>query len=408
MNACLSSKQIVKAKKLLTNKLDFMEFNLTKNEKIVLHGSYVVGICKLYNQLWESDVLSNELINMNALQKLRDYYLYEAQLALIEMEQKSILPDIQTLNSFIQSLCIQNPSRVLEALTLLPTMKLMKIIPDDFTYSILFNALGKVGYLQETLQLYNRLLEDKQVLDTSTINSLLRAFVTSENPMYTIKLFNEMMNSKDVNIFSDKFEPDKITFTILFLAIAKYISKLSLENEYYTTSTTTNKISNKDTMQTKSLTSTFNLKPIIIEDLTPLLSQYEKLNIIEMSINNYNYDIMNQFYSNYNEEDYDTISSKDLYNDKKYLAMSNEYHKNIDSILMNLYKMMKETYRIEVDNVMLKTLNSLFNNMNMNNNIFFSTIEFNINDNRFVGFSKETSRYIFEDLVISGVHPSEV
>ena len=70
-------------------------------------------------------------------------------------------PDTATLNAFIQGLCamgnnidetgkIRGGSRVADALLVLRAMRREQIVPDDYTYSILFAALGRwyfiIGY----------------------------------------------------------------------------------------------------------------------------------------------------------------------------------------------------------------------------------------------------------------------
>lgn len=70
--------------------------------------------------------------------------LDDAKTALSNMARNQIAPDTATVNAFLQALCSLARPKVAEGLLLLTAMVDLKIIvPDDYTYSILFKALGK-------------------------------------------------------------------------------------------------------------------------------------------------------------------------------------------------------------------------------------------------------------------------
>lgn len=182
---------------------------LTSKELAVLHGSYVIGLCSL--------AVSAEDVGD------REIYLKEAQFELIAMEESKLKPDTATMNAFIQALCAMQPARVTDALLILRAMKIENIGPDDYTYSILFTALGKEGFIDEALQLFR---STDRLMDTPALNALLRAFIGGPDPMQAVQIYQEMVSSNSSIIENGQFTPSKYTFTILFLAISRSISPL--------------------------------------------------------------------------------------------------------------------------------------------------------------------------------------
>jgi pentatricopeptide repeat protein len=180
---------------------------LTPKELAVLHGSYVIGLCSL--------AVSAEDIED------REIYLKEAQFELIAMEESKLKPDTATMNAFIQALCAMQPARVTDALLILRAMKIENIGPDDYTYSILFTALGKEGFIDEALQLFR---STDRLMDTPALNALLRAFIGGPDPMQAVQIYQEMVSSNSSIIENGQFTPSKYTFTILFLAISRSLA----------------------------------------------------------------------------------------------------------------------------------------------------------------------------------------
>lgn len=180
---------------------------LSPKELAVLHGSYVIGLCSL--------AVSAEDIED------REIYLKEAQFELIAMEESKLKPDTATMNAFIQALCAMQPARVTDALLILRAMKIENIGPDDYTYSILFTALGKEGFIDEALQLFR---STDRLMDTPALNALLRAFIGGPDPMQAVQIYQEMVSSNSSIIENGQFTPSKYTFTILFLAISRSLA----------------------------------------------------------------------------------------------------------------------------------------------------------------------------------------
>jgi pentatricopeptide repeat protein len=152
----------------------------------------------------------------------RELFIKEAQYELINMEENRLKPDTATMNAFIQALCSMLPARITDALLILRAMKIEDIQPDDYTYSILFTALGKEGYVDEALQLFRN---TDRYMDTPALNSLLRAFISGPNPLQAIQIYNEIISQNSM-IENGKFLPSKYTFTILYLAISRSICPL--------------------------------------------------------------------------------------------------------------------------------------------------------------------------------------
>ena len=470
MSACLSAKKIMKAKLLLNDEKLFqlLEYRLTTRDKIALYGAYSIGLCQLHNQLWDRRdgidplLLHHHQFDSNVI-KLRAVYLYEAQLALIGMERQGLTPDVATMNAFIQSHCVQHPSRVIDALTLIPSMQAVGITPDKFTYSILFTALGKYGYLNETLALFrmidassrssssrgsSRSSSTATVLDTSAFNSLLRSFVSGSSPLDCIKLFHHLTNKNDSIGVIEDFIPDKITFTILFLSIVKHLSSSSLSSssdDHYDYDASRDGAFDRsfdqrddDYLQlgsSSSSSSTTSISSSIIKlNLSsPLLKAYQRLAITELQLPTDNDD---DFSTQHNDDDDDddddsvsssgsrggvkynqpTISSQlDSYLNSKREADGQQQLKsssslsssmNIDRVLLKLYKSMRDYYAINPDVMMVKTISSLFNSKQQrSSSSIFDAIDISHSKR---SISTDTARYIFEDLVILGVHPTEV
>jgi len=439
MSACLSAKKIMKAKQLLNDEKLFqlLDYRLTTRDKVALHGAYSIGLCQLHNQLWDRrDQMDPLLFDGNVI-KLRDVYLYEAQLSLIGMERQSLTPDVATMNAFIQSLCVQYPSRVIDALSLIPTMKAINIRPDKFTYSILFTALGKYGYLNETFALF-RTIDDNdstsrgtRVLDTSAFNSLLRSFVSGTSPLDCIHLFQQLTSKNDTIGIIEDFVPDKITFTILFLSIVKHLSSMdsnydSSRDAFDLSSTNADNDDDDDDDEYRQLSYVSNSIPINsgssniikLNISSPLLKTYQKLSIVNLQL-----PTDDTFDDN---DDADTVTSGKILQHQTVSSQLDSYLKskreqatgqqqlksstsssplNIDRALLRLYKSMRDYYGISPDVTMIKTISSLFSSKQSSGNIF-DAIDISNSNNRRI--STDTARYIFEDLVILGVHPTEV
>ena len=197
MNGCIEARNMVLARKLL-------EIGRNRYPHILssLYGTYLIGLCKQSCSSRDIDYASTVYSDM----LLRNYSL-----------------DIATTNAYIQGLCeVKRDVR-----TALQVFYNMSIEPDDYTYSILFSALGKEGHLEDALRLYHRA---HRYMDTPAINSLLRAFLSSDEPLDAIRFFSCLTNSNST-ISSETLIPNRITFTILFASLLKSTKSCGTRDE---------------------------------------------------------------------------------------------------------------------------------------------------------------------------------
>ena len=132
---------------------------------------------------------------------------------------------VAVMNSYLHSLCTCNTTRVQEALECVRHMLAHGPAPDSYTYSILFTMLGKQGLIEDALQFYTS-SKDSMVsaLDSTAMNSLFRAFVCGPLPIQALQLYEQLVAHNHRLGDVETFVPDKVTFTILFLALARTCS----------------------------------------------------------------------------------------------------------------------------------------------------------------------------------------
>lgn len=219
MNACFQSRNFQKAREVLRQARDLFGI-LSKEDLAALYSAYITGLCKSHVQLMKTNDPSKKISSKK--------YFLEAQNTMLKMLNKEMLPNIAAINAFMQSLCVFPQPFLKEALIFLKEAKKCQIIPDAYTYSILFGSLGKNGQVQQAIDLYyNASLASN--LDTTAMNSLLRS-VSICNPQRSIDLFYEIMNRMNHTsmVASDQFRnmaqvavalPDAITFTTLYTSL---------------------------------------------------------------------------------------------------------------------------------------------------------------------------------------------
>jgi pentatricopeptide repeat protein len=207
-------------RKLRTTK---KELALGAQELTALHGAYVAGTARMaverieqarsyaarahgeensYNNhdnvnSSEYDAPSELLAAAQAAHSNSRLMLARAALALDEMVNTlGIAPDTVTMNAFLKALCAVcegRPRLIQEALLLFTAMKQPSttqkqtkqqqqatektgtaffVAPDDFTYSILFTAIGRAGYVSSALQLLQMRYRERGSFSTTiTTNS---------------------------------------------------------------------------------------------------------------------------------------------------------------------------------------------------------------------------------------------
>ena len=279
MNACLKAGWFDTAKDLLRRGVSLSHKDLTQTEKRALYSAYITGLCKLHQIMCRSCEVQQRGLGYDSSQldmqsaavsdrEKRDQYLVEVQLSLMRMEAEGMLPDTTAMNAFIQSICATDSyhaaghHRLTQALRLFQTTLQIGLQPDSYTYSVLFTALGDRGMVNEILSLYEASTNlDGLVLDTTAVNSLIRAFVSSSEPLQAFALFyalagkdngarndvspttgraNGVSSSTDDQnqvrgvtaepnsiMLQQMFVPDVVSFTMLVVALVRHIAGAS-------------------------------------------------------------------------------------------------------------------------------------------------------------------------------------
>jgi pentatricopeptide repeat protein len=210
---------------------------LTATELSKLHGSYVIGLCGLANTA------------LTAYEQER--MIHAAQSHLLRMEDRSIAVDVNTANAFIQALCSTSLQRIGDACAVFAAMPLLSIVPDKYTYSIIFSALGRAGYIDEAVQIYNSV--DSMSLDSAAVNAMLRALVESSTPLDAVRFYYDLQtkshtaghetsthmqkgdqkrvskvgNNSTQQYIHPRIAADKVTYSVLFLACLRSLKELS-------------------------------------------------------------------------------------------------------------------------------------------------------------------------------------
>jgi pentatricopeptide repeat protein len=205
MSACFRAGDIVSARDLLQKAMK--ESSKNKENLRALYGSYVIGLSKL----------GSDMDN-------------DTKTAFYDMIKLNLFPDTATMNAVIQNMCGKSSKNenVLQALEMTSVMMRKGFIPDDFTYSILFTALGRAGEIKEVARLFETA---NMTFDPTTINSMLGAYASSEDPLTCVQIFEKLIYRDSKNGEIDYFFPTKITYTILFSAIAQSAMLYSVRSE---------------------------------------------------------------------------------------------------------------------------------------------------------------------------------
>lgn len=222
MSAALNGKKFSLALSLLHSEQKYFA-KLNKEQRSALHGAYVIKMCKI--SIFVGNMVRNGELDSSIGYVKQHQYVQEALATLLRMEMKGLQPDAATLNAFMQALCAceYGDSRMRASLELLQTMIRMGITPDDYTYGMIFDELGKKGMFEQAIQLYNSLLANGVALPTTALNNLLKVFVSSEQPIYGVGFFFELIRSDEEAGLMEQFIPDKISFTMMFIALAKLV-----------------------------------------------------------------------------------------------------------------------------------------------------------------------------------------
>jgi len=422
--------------------------------------------------------------------ELGDAMLKDAKGVLLEMQQQKIRPDTATINSFIQALSASPPCSVRgmissssgegvggkarggdvrdddagvvrDSLSVLQGMIEDQIVPDDVTYTILFTALGKAGMGEEALYLFRSAVGTSN-MDEQAINALLLAFLSGPRPSFALALFSELTSRDLLKGQVEAFVPTKVTFTILYQALARHIvvkkgspkdmektkrrlvvggggsrkalkedlvlTELSLQqmneaeddgldwgdvDSTVATASTTSKAAYSSTSSTMSGSGSGSKEELGDAKVSnsilssPFLpSLFNAIQTSSPSSDSLSSPAFTSLNINAPFSSSSTTASPLLL---KPSALLNQKLENleIDSLLKTLFRQMRYTYNIEPDDKMVSALNSLFSTANMYLKPGSSAPIWGGGGSG-GGIEKGTAETIFEELVIAGWEPIEL
>jgi pentatricopeptide repeat protein len=385
---------------------------LTLVELTKLHGSYVIGLCGLANSA------------LTAFEQ--DKMLKVAQKHLLRMEDRGIPIDINTANAFIQALCSTSPPRIGDASAIFDALQLLGIQPDKYTYSIIFSALGKAGYVDEAVQIYKSI--DSLDLDIAAVNAILRALVEGADPLDAVKLYydlrietqagpsvqgatSSMASLKDRSVGTaqtgsqftyPRATADKVTYSVLFLACLRslrmpaprpmkgpevhreqpmaYDAESGRFYEVYENAL----YGDGDGSGAAGAASSAYGKKLSME-VFPLPFARRVLNADKQT------DSMKRRSGSPGAEPVRT-GHKVIDNRRSGLKRMNVKNLGLDKLVQGIYREMRFIAKVKPDDLMVHTLNHLFDKVYARHN----------------GISDDTAALIFEDLVICGFSPAQL
>lgn len=403
MNACIVSGKLSKANELLSGLHSKFNLSLSSQDISAVYGAYVIGLCGMAvnTRIQDSSEypcvggvydlsqdLSSSPPHLSSSPKDSEslLHLHQAQAMLLLMESRNITPDTATMNSFLYALCSAvEPSRVNDAILVYEAMVEQGIMPDKYTFATLLNGLGRDGHAEKAYELYHA-CKDKDVV---VVNAFLKALANSDKPQQAMPEFFRIVNlnnveaedgsqptttttsllqSKKTNangsngnavipIFTDtSFSPDKMTYTILFVALSRTLSPRQMTP--YTPFFDSDSSPDAASSYTSSSSSP---SPSTSLPSLPLPLLLKKVSSTENSDVN---DVMVRDDDNGSSQK-TTISSnratmKSASTSKKSLKGTKSLPSSPDEILRRVFSYMMYESKIEPDEVMVRVLNSLF------------------------------------------------
>ena len=409
ISSLIASRKLDTARQILHKKIIAFESSEATESTFSLKmvfSAYILGTCKLFHEVDEPF--------------LRERLLDESQRALVDMDRLHIMPDVRVMNAFLD--CIGDstrPYKLQEMVTLVWLMVDCGISPDEFSYNSLFSALGKGGAVDTLVRLLP-LVKNRHFVDTVTVNSFMRGLVSTEHPLDTIDAYYRLFNATKPDEESAPvarpgnsnivFQPTKVTFTILFLAIVSSLrqqDKTSLEPAnprkqlaelmnppsgllFSDTDGRFYERSKSDEIQTNSTNNsqaTVEIDPgfaFLVSENTPP-SSLPLLSLTNGSYSLASIEICSSLVS--------AISGNSNNKQTESATKLSSYSENPDVLLKRLYRDMRFRLQIEPDEVTFTVLKTLFS---LSNRLPRPVI------------SKETAILVFEDLVLLNFNPSQV
>eukprot|EP00981_Chlorochromonas_danica_P000637 scaffold143_cov173-Ochromonas_danica.AAC.13 len=335
-----------------------------------LRSTYIIGLCQLHLSTDNRRVFSGR-------------YFWEALLELVKMHTHGLPPTAISHNAVMRCLCSEPLNRVKLASILMKSMIAEGLLPDDYTYSILFTGLGRAGYALEALDLY------RDVSTTSTVgmvvtNALFSALLNSNHFVPFIHLFIELAgNSSNSSTNFNNFAPDVVTFTTLVNAFRKHTR---VPNERFDAD-----YENPPIVSTKQPTRpTAAIESMKMELLT-LLKQNNNTAPLFLSYQTIVKDLLTiQDPSELLAERPNRQSSQDVLEDE-------------DKVFKTVYSILRFKYKVIPDGYVVTALNKLFERYLVAPSFLPS---FSPSDKN--GIKRSTARFVLEDLILLGIHPREM
>lgn len=236
------------------------------------------------------------------------------------------------------------------------------------------------------------------VVSTEVVNSLLGVYVNSTQPLVTVDIFNAISRAASSTAaapstpqtYEETFRADKVTYTILFVSMVKFLSKelspipanVAVQDSDNTDAPLARRISDQIDLimdrliQVVARQRTDSRSSRAQPSMLPLVKIY---NLIDLDSSN-----------NAAVEDIRYSAALQASNITSSLGIS-----DLDSILYSVFYKMRYTRGVKPDLLMMKVLNSLFAMQRKNIRNFVG------GDIKRI-FSQDTARFVLDELIIAG------
>ena len=226
------------------------------------------------------------------------------------------------------------------------------------------------------------------------VNALLAAFINGSSPLVAIDIFNLISaprNETSSKQYRHRFQADRVTFTTLFVAMAKYIAgSFSLPTIHSSSANSYDALARK-TESMDTVVNQYIQRALVnrgvssVRPASALASLANLLVLINSSL---------QIETTFDAPDIGEMQN----NLTSSLRMA-----DLDRTLRSLFYQMRYERRVQPDLLMLNVLNSLFaiqNKAFRNNDLFFDGGSSDESLSKV--FSRDTARFVLEELIIAG------
>ena len=243
------------------------------------------------------------------------------------------------------------------------------------------------------------------VVSTEVVNSLLGVYVNSTQPLVTVDIFNAISRAASSTAaapstpqtYEETFRADKVTYTILFVSMVKFLSKelspipanVAVQDSDNTDAPLARRISDQIDLimdrliQVVARQRTDSRSSRAQPSMLPLVKIY---NLIDLDSSN-----------NAAVEDIRYSAALQASNITSSLGIS-----DLDSILYSVFYKMRYTRGVKPDLLMMKVLNSLFAMQRKNIRNFVDARGSSAGGDIKRIFSQDTARFVLDELIIAG------